>query len=98
MDEDDDQYQLYLQFVAWYCKGSSMVPLRDYAKNKTYKELPNPKKHFSNSDEKIIIDLMRSKVYSGELEKLAQDDSDLTITIMLKDIVKQKMRLRVLPR
>ena len=25
LDEDGNQYQLYLQFVAWYC--SSMVPL-----------------------------------------------------------------------
>ena len=33
--DEDDQYQLYLQFVAWYCKGSSMVPLSDYSKNKT---------------------------------------------------------------
>ena len=41
LNEDDNQYQLNLQFVAWYCKGSSMVPLCDYAKNKTFKELPN---------------------------------------------------------
>ena len=50
MDEDD-QYQLYLQFVAWYCKGSSMVPLSDYSKNKTLKELPSQKEYFSDSDE-----------------------------------------------
>ena len=73
----------------------SMVSLSDYAKNKIYKELPNPKRYFRYSDEKIFIDLKRSKGYSGELEKLAQDDCDLTITVMLKEAVKQKMRLRV---
>ena len=35
LDEDHDQYQLYLQFFTWYCNGSSMVPLNDYAKNET---------------------------------------------------------------
>ena len=67
LDEDDDQYQLYLQFLAWYSNASSMVPLSDYSKNETYKELPNQKKYFSGSDEKIFIDLRRSKGYSGEL-------------------------------
>ena len=33
LDEGDDQCQLYQQFVAWCSKGSSMVPLSDYAKN-----------------------------------------------------------------
>ena len=46
LDEDDDQYQLYLQFVAWYCNGSSMVPLNYYAKNQTYKKNYLTKKIF----------------------------------------------------
>ena len=98
MDEDEDQYQLYLQCFAWYCKGLSIVPLRDFAKYKTYKLLPNQTKYFSNSDEKIFTDLRKSKVYSSELEKVTRDDSDLTITVMLKEAAKQKMRLRILPR
>ena len=53
------------------------------------------KKYFIKSDEKIFIDSRRSKGYSGELEKLTQDDSDLTITIMLKEVVKKKTWLRV---
>ena len=32
--------------------------------------------YFSESDEKIFIDLRRSNGYSGELEKLTRDDSD----------------------
>ena len=46
LDEDHDQYQLYLQFVAWYCNGSSMVPLNYYAKNQTYKNNYLTKKIF----------------------------------------------------
>ena len=79
LDENDDQYQLYLQFVTWYCNGSSMVPLSNYTKNETYKELPIQKYiyiYFSESDEQIFIDLRRSNGYSGELEKLTRDDSD----------------------
>ena len=26
-----DKYLLYMEFVAWYCKGCSVVPLPDYA-------------------------------------------------------------------
>ena len=46
LDKDDDQYQSYVQFAAWHCNGSGMVPLIDYAKNETYKELRNQKKQF----------------------------------------------------
>ena len=63
-----------------------MVPLSDYAKNETYKELPNQKKYFSESDEKIFIDVRRSKGYSDEFEKLTRNDNGLTITIMLKKV------------
>ena len=64
-------------------------------KMKHIKNYITKKNNFSESDEKIFIDLRRSKGYSGELEKLTRDDSDLTITIMLKEAVKKKMRLRV---
>ena len=64
-------------------------------KIKHVKNYLTKKKYFSKSDEKIFIDSRRSKGYSGELEKLTQDDSDLTITIMLKQVVKKKTGLRV---
>ena len=56
LDEDDDQYQLYLQFVAWYCNGSSMVPLSE---NKTCKELTNQKKN-------ILVNLMKKYFLNQE--------------------------------
>ena len=69
-----DRYLLYMQFVAWYCKGSSIVPLSDYAKNLTFQELPDWNDDFTNSDKKLIIDLRRGKAYTGQLEKINRVD------------------------
>ena len=67
-----DKYLLYMQFVMWYCKGYSNATLTDYAINLTFQELPY---------EKLFIDLRRGKDYTGELEKINRDDSDLRITV-----------------
>ena len=63
-----------MQFVAWYCKGSSIVPLLDYANDLTFQELPDLNDYFTNSDEKLIIDLRRGKAYTGQLEKINRVD------------------------
>ena len=84
-----------MQFVAWYCKGSSIIPLSDYVNNLTFQELPDLNNYFTNSDEKMFIDLRRGKGYTGELEKINRDDSDLTITVTLKATTTKKIRLRV---
>ena len=55
-----------------YRKCYSNVTLTDYAINVTFQELP---------DEKLFIDLRRGKDYTGELEKINRDDSDLRITV-----------------
>ena len=85
----------YALFVALYCKGSSIAPLTDYANNEIYQELHRLDEYFSNSDEKLFIDLRRSKGYTNELIKLSRDDSDITLTINFKDAATQRMRLRV---
>ena len=41
LDDKDDQYLLYTQFVVWYCNGPSMVPLSDYADNEHFKNCLN---------------------------------------------------------
>ena len=48
-----DKYLLYMQFVVWYCKVSSIVPLSDYANCLTFQELPDLNYYFANSDEKL---------------------------------------------
>ena len=67
-----DKYLLYIQVVMLYRKCYSNVTLTDYAINLTFQELP---------DEKLFIDLRRGKDYTGELEKINRDDSDLRITV-----------------
>ena len=79
-----NKFLLYSQFVTWYCKGSSFAPLFDYAHNLTFQELPTMSQYFTNTDEKIFIDLRHGKSYTNELEKIIRDYSDLSITITLK--------------
>ena len=56
------RHWLYEQFVAF-------VSLTDYANNPTYQDLTTADKYFS-SDEKMYLDLRRSKAYTNELECL----------------------------
>ena len=79
-----------MQFVAWYFKGSSIVLFSDYANNLIFLELPDLKNYFTNSDEKVFIDLKRGKGYTGELEKANRGDIDLTITVTLKAATTKK--------
>ena len=63
--------------------------------NETRQELPNRNIYFADSDERVYIDIRRSKGYAGEFERVNWDDSDLRITIDLKAAAAKKMRLRV---
>lgn len=77
------------------CNGCTIAPVTDCANNDIYKELPRLKKFLTVSDEKIYIEL-RSKCYTVELEKLSRDDSDITLTVMLKNAANKKIRLGVI--
>ena len=59
------------------------------------KELPNIKKYFTDSDEKVYINIRRSKGYTSELERVNRDDSDLSVTVDLKAAMTNKMRLYI---
>ena len=72
-----------------------MAPLTDCANNKVYQELLRFEKYFTESDDKVFIDLRRGKGYTGEIEKLNSDDSDLIVMITLKAPAGSKMRLKV---
>ena len=84
-DAEHEKCLLYCQVVAWYCKGSSIALLIYYSNNEIFKEIPRLEEVFTNSDEKLFIDLRRSKGYTNELENLSRDDSILTLTVNLKD-------------
>ena len=59
--------------------------------NETRQELLNRNTYFTDSDERVYIDIRRSKGDTGEFERINRDDSDLSITIDLKVAVAKKM-------
>ena len=83
-----------MTFIAWICNESRIALLSDYAHNPIYQEVPRKNKYFTDSDERLYIDLRRSKDHTGEFERVDRNDSDLTIATELKT-AKKKMRLRV---
>ena len=91
----EDQYRLHNAFTTWVTDGSSIAPQSDYAYNKTYQKLPKRDDYFTDSDERIYIDIRHSKGFTGEFERVNRDDSDLTVTVNLKAAATKKMRLRV---
>ena len=83
VSNEDDKHWLYQMFVAYYCEGCSPVPLIKYKNNEIEQE--KEKYYFWNdSNERLYIDMRRSKGYTDELEKLTRDDGDVTLTIKLK--------------
>ena len=95
LEDEEDRYMLYNSFVAWTTKSLSIVPESDYMYNEIRQELPTRNKYFTDSDERVYINIRRSKVYTGEIERVNRDDSDLTVTVDLKAAATKKMRLRV---
>ena len=85
---------MYCAFIAWICNGSSIAPLSDSTHNPIYQEAPRKKKYFTSSDERLYIDLRRSKGHTEEFELVNRNDSDLTITIELKNPLTKNVRLR----
>ena len=85
LEDDRNKFLLHRQFVSWVCVGCSIASFTDYSNNEVAIELPNAKKYFPESDEKLYIELRRSKGYTSKLEMLSRDDSDLTPAITLKN-------------
>ena len=90
VDNEDDKHWLYSMFVGYSCDGYTAAPL-----TVKFQELPKVRNYLTNTDEKLYIDMRRSKSYTDKLEKLTQDDSDLVLTIKLKAAATKKLRLRV---
>ena len=86
---------LHNAFTAWVTDGSSKGPQSDYAYSEMYQQLPKRDKYFSDEDERVYIDIRCNKGFIGEFERVNRDDSDLTITVDLKNAAAKSMRLRV---
>ena len=95
LEDEEDRYTLYNAFVASVTEGSSIIAESEYMNNEVHQELPNRNTYFTDSDERVYIDIRRSKGFTGELERVNRDDSDLTVTVDLKAAATKKMRLRI---
>ena len=94
----EDIHWLHEMFVAYFCgKGSSMTRITKYINNEIKQDMIKEKKYFSEeSDEKIFIDMRRSKGYTDELDELSRNDADIDLTILLTKAAEKNMRLKVL--
>ena len=81
--------------VAKACDGCSTAPLTQYKNNEIYQEITEDKFADNHTDDRISIDMIRSKGYTDELEKLNLDNSGLAVTIGLKEAAAKKLRLRI---
>ena len=95
LEVSEDRFTLHNAFTAWVTEDLSIAPQSDYAYNKTYQKLPKRDDYFTNSDERIYIDIRRSKGFTGAFERVNRDDSDLSMTVDLKAAATKKMKLRV---
>ena len=83
-------------FVAYLCDGCTAASLTEYVNNEIFQELPKEQNYFTNTDEKLYIDMRRSKCcVVDELEKLTRDNSDLTLIVKLKAAATEKLKLGV---
>ena len=88
---EDDKHWLYQMFVAYYFEGCSASALTQCKNNENKQELTKEKYYFGdNSDERLYIDMRRSKRYTDELEKLIRDEDGVTSTIKLKQAAAKK--------
>ena len=83
-------------FLAFQCNGCSTAPLSQYKNNEIFQEKTMEENHTTtNTDNRIFIDLRRSKGYTDELEKITRDDSGLGNIVTLKKEVAKKMKQNI---
>ena len=64
-----------------------MTPITKYMNNKIKQDMIKAKKIFADeSDEKMFIDIRRSKGYTEELEELSRNDADINLLILLTKV------------
>ena len=65
LEDPEDQYTLHNAFTACVTDSSSIVSQSDYAYSKMYQELPKRDDYFTDLDERVYIDIRRSKDFTG---------------------------------
>ena len=82
--------------VAHSCDWCSSAPLAHYKNNPIYQEITEEDKFADNErEDRIYIDMRRSKGYADELEKINRDDSGIALTFSLKEAAAKKLRFRI---
>ena len=94
-ENSSERYELRRQFLEWSCNGCSKAPLMDYADNLIYQDLPDQDTYFTDSIERIYLDMRDSKGYTNELVKLKINYKDLILKLEFKNIVVDKLCLRM---
>ena len=70
LKREDQKFLLYKMLVAQSCDGFSSAPLTQYKNNPIYQEITEKDKFANNErDDRIYIDMRRSKGYTDKLEK-----------------------------
>ena len=83
-------------FLAFQCNRCSTAPLSQYKSNEIFQEIATEENYTTaNTDDRILIDLWRSKDYTDELEKITRDNSGLGVIVTLKKAAAKKIRLRI---
>ena len=96
INNKDEKYLLYKIFVAYQCNGATFAPLTDYKNSSVCQDMTDEYSyHGQTKDDRIYIDMRRSKGNSDELEKITRIDSGLVIYIKLKSAATKKLRLRI---
>ena len=97
LEKEDEKNILYKMLVAHACNGCSSAPLTQYKNNEIYQEITAEDEFTNNEkDDRIYIDMRRSKGYTDELEKINCDDSGVALNISLKDVAAKKIRLIII--
>ena len=97
LEKDEDKNILCKMFVAYNCEGCISAPLMQYKNNEIYQEMTEEDEFTTNDrDDRILIDMRRSKDYTNELEKLNCDNSGLAVAISFKEAAAKKLRLRII--
>ena len=96
LQKENEKNILFKMLLAHACNGCSSAPLTQYKNNEIYQEITAEDEFTSNEkDDRIYIDMRRSKGYTDELEKINRDDSGVALNISLKDAASKKLRLRI---
>ena len=95
-EKDDDKNILYKMFIAKQCNGCSTAPLTQYKNNEICQERTAEDEYTTNNtNDRIWVDVRRSKGYTDELEKINRDDSDLAVVIDFKEAFTTRLRLQI---